>query len=110
MMLIMTMGMILSMMVFHAIDLMSVQADTDWRDPEQVWYHAVYGLDLSDAPQHQVDELTAYCNVVAAALQRGNLNFNKDRPCAVCGQTGHSFDDCAFLSKHEMVCEAYLRT
>ena len=63
----------------------SGQADTDWCDPEQVWYQAVYGLDLSDAPQYQVNKLHAYCNAVADALQRGNLNFNKDRPCAVCG-------------------------
>ena len=31
---------------FPATDLMSVQADTDWRDPTQVYYQAVYGLYL----------------------------------------------------------------
>ena len=46
---------------------------------------------------------------MASALQRGNLNFTTDRPCAVCGQKGHSFDDCPFLSKHDMVREAYIR-
>ena len=53
---------------FNATDIMSVQAGTDWRNPEQVWYQAIYGLDFSDAHQHQVDELHAYCNAVADAL------------------------------------------
>ena len=93
---------------FIPSDLMSVQVGTDWRDPEQVWYQAIYGLDFLDAPQHQVDELHVYCHVIAVSLQCGNLNFNKDCPCVVCGQTGHSFDNCLFLSHYDKVHKAYL--
>ena len=59
-------------------DLMSVQAGTDWRNLEHVYYQAVYGLDLSDVPKYQVNELRVYCNSVSTNLQRGNTNFNKD--------------------------------
>ena len=93
---------------FTSLDLMSVQAGTDWRNLEHVWYQAIYGLDLSEAPKYQDDELYAYYNAMADSLQHGNLNFNKDCPCAVCGQAGHSFDDCSFLLQHKKVCKAYL--
>ena len=89
---------------------MSVQAETDWRDPDHVYYQAVYGLDLLNVPEHQVNELYAYCNAVSNNLQQGNVNFNNDQPCAVCGQARYSFDDCSFLAQHEHVCEAYLWT
>ena len=95
---------------FFALDIMSIQAGTDWRNPEQVWYQAIYGLDFLDVPEHQVDKLYAYCNAVSTNLQQGNINFNKDQPCAVCGQTGYGFDYCSFLAKHERVREAYLWT
>lgn len=53
---------------------------------------------MSDVPDVQLDELIHYCNAVTSNLQYGNINFNKDQACAVCGQTGHSFDGCDFLA------------
>ena len=59
-------------------NLISVRDGTDWRNPEHVYYLAVYGLDLLDVPQYKVHQLRAYCNAVSTNLQCGNINFNKD--------------------------------
>ena len=89
---------------------MSIQVQTDWRSPHQVFYHTVHGLDMSGVPQHQVDELIVYYDAISSNIQQRNINFNKDYPSAVCGQRGHSFDECSFIAKHELVQEAYLQT
>ena len=74
-------------------DIMTIQAQTDWRSPCQVFNFDIHGLDLSEVPNHQVDKLFDYCNSVSSNVQPGNINFNKDCSCAVCGQMGHSFDE-----------------
>ena len=89
---------------------MSVAAQTNLHDPTQVYDFTVHGIDMSDDPEHQLEDFFDFIHAVTSNLQHGNTNFNKDRPCAVCGQSGYGFDKCSFLAEHEKVHEAYLQT
>lgn len=71
---------------------MSVTAQTNLCNPTHVYNFVMFGIDMSDVPEIQLDELVHYCNANTYNLQRENISFSKDRPCVVCSQTGPSFD------------------
>ena len=45
---------------------------------------------------------------IMASSQNLNCAFDTPRPCAICGETGHSFDDCEELKDQAAIRKAYI--
>ena len=67
----------------------------DWDNEEELFCYAVHGLDTSSAEPSDIELLMNVINQVTTDKQ-----FDKKKPCALCFDTGHSFDHCPMIQPH----------
>ena len=69
--------------------------------PESIAEYACHGLAISSDDGYCPDDISLLTNFIhnVATNVRNNRPqvFDTSRPCAVCGQTGHTFDNCPQL-------------
>ena len=79
------------------VPLHRIDADSfpNWNDEEELFCYAVHGVDTSSATLSDVDLLKYVINQVTIDKQ-----FDTKKPCALCFDSGHTFDRCPMIQPH----------
>ena len=81
--------------------------------PDSIAEYACHGLSISSEDGYCPDDisyLTSFIHNIATNVRSNNPQvFDVTRPCAVCGQSGHTFDNCPQLQNKEALTKAYIR-
>ena len=82
-------------------------------DPDFSTYHSLMSLAFGDSDVNSIAYGDQHAHKIfsnAIMAISGNLHraFDKSRECALCGKTGHSFDDCEELQDPVAIRRAYI--
>ena len=95
------------------VALNALHDNLDLGDADSIAEYALHGINVGSAYGDAADDLqllTTFIHNVASHIRNNNTRaFDTSRPCAVCGQTGHPFDDCPLLQDKREVTRAYIR-
>ena len=76
----------------------------DWDNEDELFGYAVHGVDISSATQSDVALLKNVINQVTIDKQ-----FDTKKPCALCFDTGHSFDRCPIMIQPHVLQNAFIK-
>lgn len=79
-------------------------------DAGSMWWYAIYGIDMDDVPHDLIYSLKQDVSQLALDIKQGSgSSFDTTRPCAICGDVGHTFAGCPALQDHEKIKRAFIR-
>ena len=78
-------------------------------DAGSMWQYDIYGIDMTDVPPDLIYSLKRGVTHLARDIQQGGgSSFDTTRPCAICGDVGHTFAGCPSLKDHEKIKRAFI--
>ena len=94
----------------HSIHLFDVNFTND----KEIFIYAVQGIDTEKMSETQdgdfhLDLLYEGIMQLASNMNQFDNKFDTSRTCAVCGRSGHTFDDCEALKNAKKIKQPYIK-